>query len=75
MEIQKPLIIELEDAKTEFLQLIQKLQKRGIPCYLIDMLLWDIYQQVKNVAKTELETARRHMESMEKQEDQPKMDG
>lgn len=59
---QTPLIIELENAKMEFLQLIQKLQKKGIPCYLIDMSLWDIYQQIKNVAKDELKEARKQME-------------
>jgi hypothetical protein len=63
---QKPLIIELEDAKMEFVKLIQKLQKKGIPCYLIDMSLWSIYQQVQSAAKEELKAAK---EKTEKKED------
>lgn len=66
---QKPLIIELEDAQTEFLQLIHKLQQNGVPCYLIDMALWNIYQQVKNVAKDELQSARKYMEDQVKKDE------
>ena len=66
---QKPLIIELEDAQTEFLQLIHKLQQNGVPCYLIDMALWNTYQQVKNVAKDELQSARKYMEDQVKKDE------
>ena len=66
---QKPLIIELEDAKIEFLQLIQKLQQRGIPCYLIDMSLWDIYKQVQVAAQDELKSAREYMDKQVKDDE------
>ena len=61
-EKKKPFILELEDAKTEFIQLIQTLQGRGLSCYCIEMALSDVWSQVKSVAKQELEVARKQME-------------
>lgn len=58
----KPLIVEIEDAKAEFIQFINTLQKRGLPCYLIEMALSDVYAQLKSGANTELAMARKQME-------------
>lgn len=57
-QIQKPLIVELDDAKNEFMQFVQTLQNRGLPCYLIELALSPIMAQVHNVAKAELEAAK-----------------
>lgn len=57
-QIQKPLIVELEDAKNEFMQFVQDLQNRGLPCYLIELALSPIITQVHNIARAELEAAR-----------------
>jgi hypothetical protein len=59
MNEKKPLIVELEDAKIEFVQLIQKLQERGLSCYLIEKALGGVWTQVVSGAKLELEMARK----------------
>lgn len=58
----KSLIVELENAKMNFTQFINSLQQKGIPCYLIDMTLSDVYAQLKNSAKAELAMARKQAE-------------
>lgn len=57
-QIQKPLIVELDDAKNEFAQFVQTLQNRGLPCYLIEMALSPVMVQVHNIARAELEAAK-----------------
>ena len=61
-ENKKPLILELDDAKKEFIKFINNLQSRGIPCYLIEMLMSDTLTQLHGIAKTELEMARKQIE-------------
>ena len=58
-EKKKPLIVELEDAKIEFVKLVQTLQERGLSCYLIERALGDVWAQIVNGAKLELEMARK----------------
>jgi hypothetical protein len=55
---QRPLIVEIDDAKQEIIRVVNKAIQRGLPCYLIDMILSDIYTQVKEGAKNELAMAR-----------------
>jgi hypothetical protein len=64
----KPLIVELEDAKNEFVQFINTLQHRGLPCYLIEMVISDVYAQLKSGANTELAMARQQMTTEEDSE-------
>lgn len=55
---QRPLILEIEDAKQEIINVVNKAIQRGLPCYIVDMILSDIYAQVKSGAKNELAQAR-----------------
>lgn len=64
-ENKKPLILELDDAKKEFVKFINDLQSRGLPCYLIEMVMSDALTQLHNVAKTELEMARKQIQASE----------
>lgn len=64
-ENKKPLILELDDAKKEFVKFINDLQGRGLPCYLIEMVMSDALMQIHNVAKTELDMARKQIETKE----------
>lgn len=64
----KPLIVELEDAKNEFVQFINALQHRGLPCYLIEMAISDVYAQLKKGASAELEAARKQTTTEEDKE-------
>jgi hypothetical protein len=61
----KPLILELDDAKKEFVRFINDLQSRGLPCYLIEMAISEPLMQIRNVAKTELDMARKQIEIKE----------
>lgn len=63
---QKPLIVEIDEAKQEIVGVINSTIKRGIPCYIIDMFLSDIYAQIKAGAQTELEMAKNKMKDEEK---------
>lgn len=63
-EIQKPLILEIEEAKTEIIQVINNaIHIHQLPCYIVDMILSDIYTQIKTGAKNELTMAREQMEA------------
>ena len=58
-EIQKPFILEMDEAKADIIQAINNaIQVRKLPCYLIDMILSDIGSQIKEGAKQELAMAR-----------------
>lgn len=60
---QRPLILEIEDAKQEIIQSVNKAIQRGLPCYVIDMILSEIYTQVKEGAKNELVMAKQQVEA------------
>lgn len=66
-EIQKPFILEMEEAKLEMVQVINNaIQVRKIPCYIVDTLLAEILAQVKEGAKNELEMAKKQVEEQSK---------
>ena len=66
---QKPIILELEEAKTSFIQLISALQQKGLPLYLIDMALSGVYSQIKEGAKAEVAMAQKQMGEQNKPKD------
>lgn len=58
-KINKPLILEIDEVKKEFIQVINSaIQVRKLPCYIIDMVLTDLHAQIKDGAKSELEMAK-----------------
>lgn len=61
-KIERPLILEIEEAKNELIQCVNKImQEHQLPCYFIEPVLKDIYIQIQNGAKNELETAKAQM--------------
>lgn len=55
----KPLILEIEEAKQELVQSVNKIiQKHGINCYLLEPAFAELYAQVKATAQSELAQAR-----------------
>lgn len=65
-KIQKPFILEMDEAKQEFIQVINNaIQVRKLPCYILDILLSEISAQIKEGAKQELAMARQQMENEE----------
>ena len=66
-EIQKPIIIEMEETKMEMVQVINKaIQVRKVPFYFIDMILSELGSQIKEGAKNELSMAKAQVEEQQK---------
>ena len=66
-EIQKPIIIEMEETKMEMVQVINKaIQVRKVPFYFIDMILSELGSQIKEGAKNELSMAKAQVEEPQK---------
>lgn len=67
MEEQKekrPLILEIDEAKAEIIQVINNaIQEHGLPCYIVNMVLSEICTQVKEGAKNELVMARKQSDT------------
>lgn len=65
-EMQRPFIVEVDEVKSEMIQVINNaMQVRGLPCYIIDMVLSELVTQVKDGAKQELAMARAQMQQQE----------
>lgn len=61
---QKPLILEIEEAKTELVQAVNNaIQVHKLPCYMVDLILQGIVAQVKEGAKQELEMAKEQIKT------------
>ena len=58
-KVNRPLIVEMDEAKTEIVQSINNaIQAHGLPLYFVDMILSELYAQVKEGAKQELAMAK-----------------
>jgi hypothetical protein len=63
---QKPFILEIDEAKSEIIQVINNaIQVHKLPCCILDMILSEIGAQIKEGAKNELAMARAQMENEE----------
>ena len=63
-KIQKPLILEMEEAKREMVQVINNIvQTHKLPFYIIEMIFENIHSQIKEGAKGELEMAKAQIEN------------
>lgn len=61
-KIQKPLILEIEEAKADIIQVINNaIQVRKLPCYLIDMILTEVGAQIKEGTKQEVAMAKQQI--------------
>lgn len=61
---QKPLILEIEEAKAELVEAVNKaIQVHKLPCYMVDLILQGIVAQVKEGARQELETAKEQIKT------------
>ena len=59
MNEEKELIIALADAEQETVTAINTImQKNGLPCYLMEMILGKVYQQLKDAKASELAEAK-----------------
>lgn len=64
----KPLILELEEAKTEIIASINNaLQNHNLPCYLLEPIVSALAAQIKEGAKSELEMAKAQMKQQDEE--------
>lgn len=63
----KPLILEIEEAKAEIIASINNaLQNHNLPCYFLEPIVSALAAQIKEGAKSELEMAKAQMKQDEK---------
>lgn len=61
-KIQKPFVLEIDEAKSEIIQVINNaIQVHKLPCCILDMILSEIGAQIKEGAKQELAMAKQQM--------------
>ena len=64
---QKPFAVELNEAKNEIIQAVNNaMHVHNMPCTIIEMILSDIYNQIKEGARNELTIAKEQMENENK---------
>lgn len=65
-KIDRPLILEVDEAKKEIVQAINSaVQTHNVPFYVLDMILSDVCRQVGDAAKAELAQARAYVEQQQ----------
>ena len=64
----RPLILEIEDAKTSIVSSVNSALKRGLPCYIVADILEGVLSQMREGARRELEIARSQTEKKEETE-------
>lgn len=56
---QRPIILEMDDAKQELIQCVNKImQQHRLSCYLLEPMFAELYAEIKATAKQELAQAR-----------------
>ena len=68
-KIQKPFILEMDEAKTEIIQVINNaMHVHKMPCYVLEMMLSEIFTQIKEGAKNELAVAKAQVQEHQGEE-------
>ena len=67
-EAPRPLILEIEDAKTSIVSSVNSALKSGLPCYIVADILDGVLSQMREGARRELEIARSQTEKKEETE-------
>ena len=64
----RPLILEIEDAKTSIVSSVNSALKRGLPCYIVADILDGVLSQMREGARRGLAIARSQTEKKEETE-------
>ena len=65
----KPLILDIDEAKTEMVTCINDIiQKHNLPFYIVEMVISNIHTQIQGMAKSELEMAKGQVNEVEEQQ-------
>ena len=64
----RPFILNMEDAKKEIIQSVNNaVRVYGLPFYLVDLILADVYAQVREGVNREMEAAKAQEDNNDKQ--------
>ena len=67
---QKPIILEMDEAKQELVQCVNDiLSRHRLSCYLIEPMFAEMYAQIKARAQSELAQARVQLDATQKAKD------
>ena len=67
---EKPLCLRMEDAKNEIAAVINRHRVEcGLPCFILEPIIKDLYSQIANGKAAELELVRRDYEATETKEE------
>ena len=56
---QRSIILEMDDAKKELVQCVNNIMyTHGLPCYILEPMVAELYSQIKAAAQNELAQAR-----------------
>lgn len=70
-KIQKPFIVEMEEAKLEIIQVVNNaIQVRKLPCYLLLPIIENIYREIQAGAQNELAMARQQIEAQQENDEE-----
>jgi hypothetical protein len=58
--MKKPICLLLEDCKAELVSVINRYQKEGVPCYLLEPITKDLHGQVAAVKADEIAAIKRN---------------
>ena len=63
-KMQKPFVVAMDDAKLEIVQSVSNaIQVHGLPISVVEMIVADVYAQVRDASRQELAMAKEHMKN------------
>lgn len=66
--MKKPICLTLEECKTELATVINRYRREGVPCFLIEPIMKDLYTQVAGVKADEVAAYKReYAEALERE--------
>lgn len=63
--MERPIVLEIDEAKKELVQVVNDIIKRGIPFTVIDLMMSEIVTQIKSAMAEELKMATEQVKAEE----------
>ena len=57
--VKKPICLTMEDCKRELIAVINRYRQAGVPCFLLEPIMKDLYRQVEGLKADEIATVKR----------------
>lgn len=65
--MERPIVLEIDEAKKELIQVVNDIINRGIPFTVIDMMITEVASQIKVAMKEELKIAAEQVKKAEEE--------